>query len=1804
MEGTKAVAGTERDDTTTFLESLEDNTSLEEASHPTRQFQQSPRQEGDQDEKQGQEKDEADPRSMESHQPGKSMVITKPKTQPHVLVTDDDAHRVTGSLGALQSQRTSTPGSTTTAPTRRDITPSSAVVTEFFTSLLSAKTHIAPSMASSDHKDTTDMHMHVSQGASADSGMILAESVPSPYKATEANRQPSYHQWESTPRHDALGHHKPKTQAQATTAAYYATGTHATSSPSVIPPSPLVKVEHWGQPQQLRVTTNPVVPPNQVHEVTAPRASVLANTASDPNLIQKLLIGDVQRLTFTGERDPEGSTHATYTVWERQIRAFATASGCIDVLTGDPSTVDPVQDRNLGYIILRTLRGPIETVMAEFIIGHQQPSGRRLWIEVQEYMRLFARRTLLGRLRDFNARIWRSTDTVTSFISDIAVLYREIHAIHPTTLSKENTLMHILGNLPTAGGFEHFRHIKYDLLRQLDRNELHEDNINLKAVMDEIKMVEQYADQERAVNERKLTAGTKHAVHAAAFHQAPPLVVPTTDKRREPTRPDQACTHCRDVLHLRERAYSSHTMDTCRNSKRAVPQQAQSGTSQQEKAQYEKTIADLSRQVQELTRAAKNTSASTTTPPTKIQVASTETITFHANATQALFDTCASATVTCDQTLVDDFQPITKEESLSPPMVLGTGGKASPVIGYGRLTLQWDMGDTEVKLICHRVIVSPDCGVNVIAASTIVTNTDGTPNGTTFKLSSDGAYWELDDGKCIPVTMGKDDGLLWFHPNYMGPSVNNEKRGSVNGVTKRTMTYNVMGDARQVSPNNFATHATKILTDQPDREVTYQYFHEVLGHAGKRATIDTAARYGIVLTGDTDIVCHTCAENKSSSLSLDGDGHKADKCGDLVHLDIWGPTSEMGFEGERYAFVLRDHVSGWIEGRFVSSTSDIISALQDITREDRMRPTNQRVNIGGHTVFQWDNDPVSRSAAFKDYMAAEGFAFRACPPYTHQQNGVAESVFKATVPKVRAILNPSGKAKIPRVLWALAYQHIIYLHNRTTTPRLKGMSPFEVITGEAPKFGHLRLFGCTAFAHAHARKGSKLDPTAVRGIYAGHDTVNDSAIIYVPATQAVRGSVHVTFDEATQGVLPEDPVVQDVTPPSEALDEHEDIDVATTLVEGEDEVTMTTTPSVATTNNTSMTTPVTNTPTPETTMTTPVINTPTPVTTTTPSVPSNPTQAVAPVVTRAGRTVKPNQRYQDVHTAFVTSVRAANKGRDDFTLALEDDESDELSESAEHHGQEPRSLKQALNGPDAERWMAAIETELQTLVDLGAWAAQERVDVPPGARVIPCMFVFKMKRDEEGRVTKYKARLTAKGNHQRPGIDFGDVSAPTVHADTLRTMLSVAAATGMSLHHIDIKAAYLQGDLGDDEIFIHPPPFLGTVQPEIGKSQVLKLQRPLYGAMQAGHKWYSTLKDFLVADLGFGTYPGEPCLFMTDGLLVCLYVDDIPYAAATEERATWFKSQLFGRFQGTYLGPLRWCLGIRIDVGTGAGQRTNTVSLSQEAYANTILKTWGMADAFGSNIPIRRELFAPGVEDPCGETEQGHYRRLVGELNYLATWTRPDLAVAVSKLAQRLGRATKNDLLAAKDVLRYLRDTKHYGISYGGEVVCDNVLVGYADAAFAVKDQGRHSTTGYVFYVNGGPVCWATKRQDQKPPPVEHDGALPASSTCEAEVIACSAATKACVFLRNLLRAIGHEQRGPTTIYEDNQAAMHYATNITVSRAMRHLEIADMLVREAVANKLVHLEFCPGKHNVADGLTKLLDPILHERFVRALMKTA
>jgi hypothetical protein len=367
---------------------------------------------------------------------------------------------------------------------------------------------------------------------------------------------------------------------------------------------------------------------------------------------------------------------------------------------------------------------------------------------------------------------------------------------------------------------------------------------------------------------------------------------------------------------------------------------------------------------------------------------------------------------------------------------------------------------------------------------------------------------------------------------------------------------------------------------------------------------------------------------------------------------------------------------------------------------------------------------------------------------------------------------------------------------------------------------------------------------------------------------------------------------------------------------------------------------------------------------------------------------------------------------------------------------------------------------------------------------------------------------------------------------------------------------------------------------EAGKEgMVCKLNKALYGLKQAPRAWYFKLHVELIK-MNFQRLEADHSLYMwgegEEMILLVIHVDDIVIASNDLHAIREFKEAMSQTFDMSDLGELSYYLGIKIT----RDRAHKSVEMSQTHYIKEVLQRFGMEDCKPVGTPLDVKTRLGPFDGEATAQERRDYQRVVGSLMYIMVGTRPDIAYAVGALSRYLSNPGPEHWTAAKRVLRYLGGTMEKGMKFGGG---DSTLVGFTDADFAPPPT-RHSTSGYVFLLNGGAVSWASKRQKSV-----------ATSTTEAEYMALALGIKEAIWLRRLLGEIGMPQGGATPVFVDNQSCIKLAKNPENHQLTKHIDTQYHFTRQEVERGTIHLEFCPTKGMVADFLTK---PVNKEQHVR------
>jgi hypothetical protein len=279
--------------------------------------------------------------------------------------------------------------------------------------------------------------------------------------------------------------------------------------------------------------------------------------------------------------------------------------------------------------------------------------------------------------------------------------------------------------------------------------------------------------------------------------------------------------------------------------------------------------------------------------------------------------------------------------------------------------------------------------------------------------------------------------------------------------------------------------------------------------------------------------------------------------------------------------------------------------------------------------------------------------------------------------------------------------------------------------------------------------------------------------------------------------------------------------------------------------------------------------------------------------------------------------------------------------------------------------------------------------------------------------------------------------------ESVRMLLAVAAQEGWLVHHMDVKSAFLNGDLAE-EVYVHQPLGFTTARHE---RKVLRLKKALYGLRQAPRVWNQKLNASL-RDLGFARCTSEHGMYThgkgSSRVVVGVYVDDLIITGAKEGGVETFKVEMQCLFRMSDLGLLSYYLGIEVR------QSKAVVTLGQAAYARKLLQKANLVGCNPCHTPMEAHLKL-SKEGTTALVDATDYRSLVGSLRYLVH-TRPDISFAVGFVSSFMEKPRQEHMAAVKHLLRYIAEMIEFGIIYPKLSGGDNSLIGNSDSNLG----GRH----------------------------------------------------------------------------------------------------------------------------------------------------
>ncbi|KAJ0467191.1 putative RNA-directed DNA polymerase [Helianthus annuus] len=725
-----------------------------------------------------------------------------------------------------------------------------------------------------------------------------------------------------------------------------------------------------------------------------------------------------------------------------------------------------------------------------------------------------------------------------------------------------------------------------------------------------------------------------------------------------------------------------------------------------------------------------------------------------------------------------------------------------------------------------------------------------------------------------------------------------------------------------------------------------------------------------------------------------------------------------------------------------------------------------------------------------------------------------------------------AQSNLPQRFWHFAFETAVYLINRLPSRVSSNKSPFEHVFKHKPDYSFLRVFGSQCFPYLRPYNRHKIEFHSTPCVFLGYSPFHHGYRCFDPSTERIYIARHVRFNEHIFPYQPPSnpsPSPEPSSPyisifPNPPTDFPSEPSQPSTPIQ----------PTIPTFDP--------NPPSPPNPPPSPPNPPPSP-----PNPPPPPVQRTRPP------NLRPNPKQSNRYNPAAYTVSTST------SLPLE-----------------PTSFTIANKYVE---WRHAMSTEMNALYRNGTWTLVPPV---PNANIVDCKWVYRLKTDENGKISRYKARLVAKGFHQQHGVDYHETFSPVIKPATIRTVLSLAVTNKWPLKQLDIQTAFLHGDLEETVYMRQPPGFVDPAKP----NHVCLLNKSLYGLKQAPRAWFKKL-SMALHQLGFYGSKTDPSLFIhhSAGSLVYLlvYVDDIIITGNNSTTVARIIEQLNSLFALTDMGQLHYFLGIEVI------HKGHDLLLSQRKYIGDILQRAGLAECKPISTPMSTSsVLLP--DDSSLLADPSRYRQTVGALQYV-TLSRPDIAFAVNKVSQFMQAPTENHWAGVKRILRYLKGTLSLGLwirhtsGYRLQAFTDSHwstnLQAFSDSDWAGCPIDRRSTGGFAIYLGTNLISWSARKQKTV-----------SRSSTESEYKAIADTVAELIWIKSLLRELGLNSEAPT-LWCDNLGATYLSANPVFRARTKHVEVDYHFVREQVSQGKLNVKFISTDDQIADIFTK---PLSSQRF--------
>ncbi|KAK1610252.1 hypothetical protein QYE76_033925 [Lolium multiflorum] len=740
---------------------------------------------------------------------------------------------------------------------------------------------------------------------------------------------------------------------------------------------------------------------------------------------------------------------------------------------------------------------------------------------------------------------------------------------------------------------------------------------------------------------------------------------------------------------------------------------------------------------------------------------------------------------------------------------------------------------------------------------------------------------------------------------------------------------------------------------------------------------------------------------------------------ELLHVDLFGPTTHASFGGKKYCLVIVDDYSRYTWVFFLKTKDETQQIFIDFATEVQ-RQHNLLI-----MAIRSDNGSEFKNYTLNDFLSEEGIRHQYFAAYTPQQNGVAERKNRNLLDMARSMM---AEYKSRYNFWAEVISTACHSSNRLYLRKGLNKTPYEILTGNKPNISYFKVFGCKCFYKIKGVRLSKFAPNALEGIFVGYGAESHNYRVFDISSKIIIESCSVKFEEndgsqvgqvdvCAGDEIPQDAIVRMGVGFFRPIEGHG--------VASREELCSTTVEPSSSQHQQTPSLEANDAPTQEQE--------------------ENPPSHVQdqgqdqprihdgsdeyPFDIYASPNNVQDQAHEDEHSQVIEEaqvegqdgdpndqddqvipprprmtkeeIEARRLARRERTLEILGHTHDkvlgdvrakvstrrQLANFSNHHAYislvEPKKVFEALEDSD---WVEAMHEELNNFKRNKVWTLVEK---PKECRnVIGTKWIFKNKQDEFGNIVRNKARFVAQGFSQVEGIDFGE---------------TYASHHNFKLQQMDVKSAFLNGLLHEEVYVKQPPGFEDLNFP----NHVYKLDKVLYGLKQAPRAWYEHLKELLV-DRGFDVGLIDPTLFtkrVNGELFVCqLYVDDIIFGSTNQAFNDEFSKLMTDRFEMSMMGEMKFFLDFEIK------QSSEGTFINQAKYLQDMLKRFKMTEMKGVATPMATKCHL--ALDPNGGSKK-RGKGPVDEIEEEVEQTRPSKLTARQLAAQR---HTKSPAVRGKQV--------------------------------------------------------------------------------------------------------------------------------------------------------------------------------------------